>query len=418
MALNILRQPSLGGQIGEAFGTGLGSGLQSLAQLKFNQLQQGQQAARLQQGGLPEVLAYLDPQVQASYLREYGAQQQRSAQEQQQGMLDNLLSEIIQPQEGALPSLQGQDIRSQLMEQTLQGMGISPEAPAEISQQTSLQPTPQVPQQLVAKEEEPKVVYHGERDQRELVNFENKINTLPLSGTKKAKLREKVEKRHDRLIAQQDKIDNKTAPYYKSIKEAAEGAVSGDLRLDRMENLISKGNLPSPLTASFLEQLAHAIPIPFTGKSIGIDLKGTLLSDDAQEFSKLSKDFLKDVKKFFGARVTQQEVNQFLQTIPTLMQSDGGKLRVIKNMRVFNEMSRIKNDISTQIIEQNEGYRPHNLEALVEKRSKKDMDRLAQKFKSDIKSTRKDIKKNNISEPGIFEEGPFKALASGVGRLD
>jgi len=379
MALQILRQPSLGAEIGESLGTGLGAGLQRLAEMQLSEMQKRKQAGRLREGGLPEVLAYLDPKVQASYLRDFGAAQQQAQQEQEQAALQNILSgalggqpQQVEPQENILQALQQ----------------LQPAA------QEALQPVQPVAQ--VKEVETRKPSSPGARAAQELQSFENQLNTLPLTATQKMRMREQVEKRFDRLTAQQEKIDAKTKDYYTKLTEAKEGAESGDIRLDRMEELIKEGNLPSPITASILETLAHAVPIPGTGKSIGIDLKGTLLSDEAQEFDKLSKDFLKDAKKFFGSRITQMEINQFLKTIPTLMQSDEGKLRVVRNMRLFNEVSKLKSKIGEDIIEKNNGYRPHNFKQLVEKEAKPEVDRIAKEFKTEvgfIKETLKEQKR-------------------------
>lgn len=176
-----------------------------------------------------------------------------------------------------------------------------------------------------------------------------------------------------------------------------------------MEELVRTGRLSSPGTASFLDTLAHAIPVPGTGKSIGINLKGVFLSDEAQEFDKLSKDFLRDVKKFFGARVTQQEVNQFLATIPNLLQSDEGKLRVIRNIKIFNDINKLRKNTMDQIIDQHGGYRPHNIESLTEKAIKPRVDELAKQFKSDIKTSLAIARRSRIEEQGApryFQDAP------------
>ena len=70
---------STGVNLGAALGTGLGAFFGH----KLRQRQQRKQAQRFKQNGLPEVLGYLDPQVQAAYLQDLGAAQQRFQQEAQ-----------------------------------------------------------------------------------------------------------------------------------------------------------------------------------------------------------------------------------------------------------------------------------------------------------------------------------------------
>ena len=70
---------------------GLGSGLSGV----LKGLEKRQQRSALQEAGFPAVLASLPPQVQAAYLKQYGAAQQLANQRQQalpraQGLLENL----------------------------------------------------------------------------------------------------------------------------------------------------------------------------------------------------------------------------------------------------------------------------------------------------------------------------------------
>jgi hypothetical protein len=141
-----------------------------------------------------------------------------------------------------------------------------------------------------------------------------------------------------------------------------------------MEELAKRGNLTYPLFASALETLSNGI------FGFGIDMTA-LLHQDSQEFRKLSNDFLKDAKDTFGSRLTNYDVKTFLSTVPTLSQSHLGKLRVINNLRSFNEAALLRKKAMDQIIKENGGRRPANLDTLIEERISPKLDELAAKFK-------------------------------------
>lgn len=173
----------------------------------------------------------------------------------------------------------------------------------------------------------------------------------------------------------QQEIDKETKPVYDEIYKEAKAARDNNKRLDRMEELIGRGNLTASGWASLLDTLSHGI-----GGYAKIDLHG-LLHPDSQEFRKLSNDFVKSVKEVFGARVTQGEVNTFLTTVPSLMQSDDGKRRVISNLRSFNEAALARKNIADQIIKENKGRRPENFDMIIDERLSPLLDDIAARFK-------------------------------------
>ena len=157
-----------------------------------------------------------------------------------------------------------------------------------------------------------------------------------------------------------------------------------------METLVKKGNLVGSLWGSLLETATHGI------FGLGIDLH-SLLHPDSQEFRKLSSDFLKDAKDTFGSRLTNYDVKTFLSTVPTLSQSDAGKLRVIRNLRSFNEAALARKKALDDIIKENGGRRPANLDTLVEERVSPLLDSLATKFKEGVPSEEESERTENKS---------------------
>ena len=408
MAL-IIPQNGFGSRLGTAVGTGLGQGLQDLAQMQLQQMQQRrqmqqQQSQQQQQRELvSQGLGALFPQEKAQSLA---------------GLPPDLLKEVLKQQ---LPQLGEVQVGSAL-ESIISG---GQQAPQQVAQQQAplqelLAPQEQLPQQLPVQPEAGQPVAEaplpvpvkklspGAKASQELERLEVALARPGLTASQKEKVRDRAEKRHQNLRKEQDQIDKSTEKFFSEVKKKSQGAGEGDMRLDKMEELIKTGQLPGPGLASFVETVSKGI------KGYGIELGGALFSPEGQEFRKLSKDFLRNVKDFFGPRVTQNEVMQFLQTIPTLVISDEGKLRVSRNMRIFNKMAHLKNDVMSQIIEENNGYRPHNLEQLVEKRAKSQVDALAKEFKSDMKTSRAIARRKKLeADPNIpphFATAPGFAL--------
>ena len=103
-------------------------------------------------------------------------------------------------------------------------------------------------------------------------------------------------------------------------------------------------------------------------------------SPNLEQFEKLSNDFIKDAKAIFGSRITDNDLKAFMATIPTLGQTDEGKLAIINNMKMFNKASRIRAEAVKDIIRENGNRRPHNLQILVEDRIKPQLDQLSKDF--------------------------------------
>ncbi len=104
-----------------------------------------------------------------------------------------------------------------------------------------------------------------------------------------------------------------------------------DARFERLED-ISKNysdKFPSRLTAAW-----------FT-KDGQINKAGqALLADEVQEFVKLVQDNLTGLKDTFGARVTNFDIDAYLRRLPSLLNSPGGRERVLRDLRLINQINR------------------------------------------------------------------------------
>jgi len=218
-----------------------------------------------------------------------------------------------------------------------------------------------------------------------------------------------VQKRQEELKEKQFNI-KETKKYIDSLKDKEKAAHESDLRLGRMEKLIEKGNLPNANLWSFLTKIEEAGPlatggvgailgsvIPGLGTAVGAGvggLVGTLSSPlagaakswiksgspDVEEFEKLSTDFVKNAKQYFGPRITDADLRIFMQTIPTLMQTDAGKKKVIDNLRSLNELAAIEAKAARSIVRENGGIPPIDIEQQVKDKISKKIDKLAKEF--------------------------------------
>jgi hypothetical protein len=448
-------QYGLGSMLGEALGgvaTGLGSGIQSLAQSKLQQIQQQnlarQQAPFFKSMGLPEEAAFMDPAVQREMIKQQMLMPQRQAQasilqslglppeisqlpaptqsalikrmlpEAEQARLEELIGQseggFEQPQ--AMQQMPQQQMTQQpqfgAQQQPYSAQGASNGRPMGMQEQTQPEVAPtfkdtqkQIKEFSMAKplgyESAPMA-----KSTRELQGLHKAMANPALSSLDKSRLRQEISRRQEKFEKQQEQVDKTTEPAYAKINEEADGAKEGNLRLERMVELINSGKLPGPLTGSALEALKHGIP--FLG--VGLDLFG-LASPEAQEFKKLQTDFLRDVKKTFGSRVTQQEVQMYLQRIPSLTQSDEGKRRVIRDLSAFNNAALARKNAMDDIINENGGFRPAHIDRLIEERAKPQLDEIAKVFSESY------VSPQELRREYEGRKNPVKGILKSVGSL-
>lgn len=182
-------------------------------------------------------------------------------------------------------------------------------------------------------------------------------------------------------------IDKETLPFYKKMKEVAAATPEVDARLDEMEELLNTGNVQ---WFGFLDSLAG---VPYIGPFAGA-LEQAFLTTESQVFKKLSTDFLRDAKPYFGSNMSTREVELFLQRVPSLMLSNEGNRALIRNMRSLNEYSKEVDKILDGIIAENGGERPRHLESKLQARLKPATEKLGKSFRDSVKLIpQKDINK-------------------------
>jgi len=362
MAMILPRRQSFGESFGTGLGSGIGTGLQALANMKMQQMQKQKQAQQFSpifqsKGFSPEesmALALSPPQVQVEALkgaRLRGAFPEEIPQTQTFPERMDQIDEGFRPERREIPEQQV-PIRQKY---TPEQKSILEDA-KRMSQATGDPRIYQKAQLEVAKT--------GKREEQ----FEKKLAW----EKEKEAAKEKREMTKEERIKQHE-INQETKPIVEKINKDAKAARDNNMRLQRMEKLNEEGNLGFPLFNSLVGTISEGI------WGFGLDL-GFAMTADAQEFNKLSTDFLKNVKDIFGARVTDREVKNYLKTVPTLAQSQEGRRRLINNLQMFNQASTIRQEAMDDIIDTNKGLRPASLESKVEKKIGSLLDELANNF--------------------------------------
>lgn len=408
------RAAGAGGAIGRGLGQGLGEGISEMLQHKVGVIRQQQQRSQLANalhnaGYTPHEAALLSmypPDQQVKMMQYLQPNQQQPIDQNQQidqQLATKSLSRAVQPQQQVNPleqfnqntQQQQQDIQKQqqmqqmqqifkpynpmdqLVTQTLknQARQQKPAIQEPIINKPVIKQTQQVlpEQQPIQQEQTARQRLAGltpaqKLQERKFELQQKKAELQESIANKKLALQEEKEKR-----VEQHKINKEVAPIYHEITKDEKGAREDDRRLGKMRTLIARDNLTNPAWHSFLNTAEHGI------FGFGINLHA-LESADAQEFDKLSKEFLKNAKNIFGARLTDNDVNTFMKMVPTLSQSKNGKLAVINNMELYNQGIHIRADAAKQVLKENGGKLPFDFETRVDELAGPKLDQLAERF--------------------------------------
>lgn len=371
--IQILNRSDFGEELGSAIGSGLGEGLQILAQQRLQKMAQREMFDRNIQGlqaiGLsPEEasgIAQLDPSLQQQIIKNYLQASEMSGLEQALGSLSGTPVDITTPEETA----QALNVPA-----TIETKIPKPEMliPKNIEQE-NISAIPGTGSKEINRRLSLAEVLKNPR-----LKPEHRLQIAKMQQQERLaerKIQEKQKLQERKFDYEREKIATKESKEaYDDIVKKAKSAKDNNMRLDRMEQLLERGKLTSPEFNSIIKTVSKG----FWG--LGFDLN-FLRTADSQEFDKLSADFLKDAKSIFGARLTNFDVESFLKTVPTLAQTDEGKQRVINNLRAFNEAANLRKKAMVEIIKENNGKRPANLNLLIDERIDPELDIIAAKFK-------------------------------------
>lgn len=435
--------PYLGTRKLESFGAGLGQGIHEAANRRLSQLNERDRRSELSKllqatnKYSPEesnLIAALGDKnfLQAAEMFQGGKKKSKELIAQVNGpsQSESLINRLNELKQNRPQEISQQDLLKSLQQNNLSGLQPTPEASYDISKITPQQLIEQAsamgralsPQEIdkVTNKLQAIQADKGQLDQLQKdinEHIQGQMAQQPQSLTQRLKepkteqsfyrkpitesqrlAREKFELAQKEKEQEKSKVKetSESRKFYQTVENEGKAAKNADIRLDRMETLIKKGNLPSSTwhrTFKALSEVGGEGGIPIVGPLIGIlanPIGGAglsvqrAISSDVEEFEKLSADFIKDAKNYFPGRVTNTELESFLRTIPTLSQSDQGKAAIIENMRSFNKIAQLRSKAARDIVKINGGKKPEDLDILVDETIAPQLDKMSEEFRTRI----------------------------------
>jgi chemotaxis protein histidine kinase CheA len=358
------QQQASNAAINQILGAGLGQTQPYQPQTQFHAQPQVQQQ--------PQSMAQ---QIQLPHERQQAAIQQATS------IAQNPAFRKLQEQQQSAQALQQQQLMKQLAPQAQRQPTGEQQAILQAQAQQAQRAEPTLKQQIEQVRNQKRALAAANLPVNQAIALHQQLENKEKELRREAREERKEALEERKLSAvEQRYVDKETLPVYKEINDKAKASKDSNIRLGRMEHLINRGQLSNTAFYNGVKALGK---IPGIGGYIE-SIAESFLSPDTQEFEKLSTDFIKDAKQFFGNRITQQEVAMFLKTVPNLSQTNAGKHRVIRNMRIFNEAAGLRKKIMDEIIRDNNGKRPADLESLIEERAEPQLNALAEQFKGNI----------------------------------
>lgn len=412
MVTILKNEDNLGSQIGQGLGSALGAGLASLASHKVESMKNKHLEQRLVKDGfepkMASLLVSIGPKAREEYFKtqfdyhkfENQPQRQQQAQQNIQPMQPQQMQQQ-QPVQPVNPKAVPKDLQMQGKPNTmdiLRSLGTAPVPQDYLKGMPQQQAPQQQMQQPVAQQQAtipsleqptPNERFGQAAAQQQIAQQVaeqqglSKPRVDALERQKELEDYKQQRKEHHALAMYErkrmDEQEDKSKDIYASELQKTHGLKEQLARLNRQEALNKSGKLSHQTLVAARDTVAKGLSgllgIP------GVDFTH-LLSPESQEFEKLSKDMLSGLKDMYGARINQVEVESFLKTIPSLMQSTDGRQAVIENMKHMIESKLLWTDAAKEIKKENGGRIPGDLQFQVEERIAPQLDAFADSFKN------------------------------------
>jgi hypothetical protein len=297
--------------------------------------------------------------------------------------------EFASPNQRPLPSAEEKPSFEQLMNQLSSGYKptLNPYSAMQSLGQGGLRPelTPRPQQQMSQAQQQ--VQQQPIQDQQKKSMYVPYKNITPQQELKHKEFNE----------IRREKAFESTKNFREETQANENASRENGMRLDRMITLNKKDELQNPMLYTAL-------------KGMGMNVSA-LQNEDTQEFEKLTNDFLKNARAIFGSRVTNFEMSQFLKTVPTLMQTKGGRERVIRNLKLAGKAATLRGETMRNIIEQNNDTPPLDLAEKIEKRIGGKLDAISKQFASGEKEGKADFEK--LPDPILYKDKKIIDHATG-----
>jgi len=148
----------------------------------------------------------------------------------------------------------------------------------------------------------------------------------------------------------------------------------------------------------------------FESSEIGRTKQGA--TKETQEYEKLSAELIKGAKAIFGSRITDNDLNAFMKMVPTLSNTDAGRLAILRNIKLVNEAGLVRGRVLNDVKKNNDGRLPGNVRDIVEEISAGIIDRMANEFRQENERMER-LTREILGEPTKKSNSPVPFLPSG-----
>jgi hypothetical protein len=140
-------------------------------------------------------------------------------------------------------------------------------------------------------------------------------------------------------VKRESEVFSDNTSYYGEVNKELKSANAEARSIGQLENLNNRGNLPTGL-----------------GKALNINYKkGSLrvpafANADTQLFVKTINEFVRKARDSFGARVTNFELNKFLEGLPTMANTPEGRRVILAQMGAMNKLNQLEADSQKEVM--------------------------------------------------------------------
>ncbi len=375
MAIQLIpRDRGLGTVLGEGLGSGLQQGIQGVLAQRLQNLQAETRRQSFEKAGIPGYLSPLSDDLVKAYLERGGGIGQESMSNTQSPVSSLQEQQMIRQQpeniqlQNVIPGLKSYNelnALQQLASSIQQGLPASP-----LVRESLGKAKIQLPQQSISPKE--RAIEPQQIKTNQPKSFAETLAQPTLKEQRQLDYQQKKLDQAERKLANQEKIQayKATEKVRSEINKEAKSAKAELKDFNEMQELNESGKLDTPGYVEFLNRSGFDIP--------------ALLNPESEAFQKIATNQLRNAKTYFGGKVSNEEMKQFLKAIPQLSNSSEGRKRVIAMLK---DQARLKVEYQNamkDIIKENKGIPPLDLEVQVSDRIDKVQDKLAAKFKKDL----------------------------------
>lgn len=169
----------------------------------------------------------------------------------------------------------------------------------------------------------------------------------------------------------------------KDNSDKLKGYISEGRSIRQLNTINERGNLP--------KNLEKAIKVDL--KTGEVRISPSLLNADTQLFIKTINEFVRKARDSFGARVTNFELDKFLQGLPTLANTEEGRRLILEQMDVINKLNQLEASSLKEV------YRHYGLRGIDQAQAEEQAEKIrASKQKELEKRFDRVVLKNDILE--------------------